>query len=277
MPLKRKASSSVLFGRLQKLKHVSVVVLAALVLLVYFMNSDSSFGKGGKAVLSDYTYRLANYVDSALSGVDSALSWVYRLFKSRELESLQNENERLKYQLAKIQADIVELAELRTIAKFQREESDFIASGRVSRSDINSEYYSIIFPAGSENGITENCYVLDKSGYLVGKVVEVYSKSSIIEPINSPSAKTPVFLVSSKQNAVVEGEVLTHAKLGFFYLADSASFVEGEAVVTSQHGAIFPFGIPVGEVVSGSGMPSVKVSAPPLSTEYVEIYCLKSR
>lgn len=277
MPLKRKTRNSNLLSLVLRFRYISLVLLVILVCAVYFINDDRPISQQSKNIFKESVIEVVDLVSRVFPDLNNLAQWGKSVFESKELEALREENAKLEFRILQVQADLAELAELRRVEKFQSEASEFIASGRIARSNINTEYYTLIFPAGIKAGINDTCYALDRYGYLVGKVVEVYDNYSVIEPINSPRAKTPVFLTGSNQNAIIEGEALSHSKLSFFYLADRSKLLDGEVVVTSQHGVIFPYGIPLGVLNIESSTPIVRISAPPLQTEYVEIHRLKAR
>ncbi len=153
--------------------------------------------------------------------------------KVRELESLGQENERLRQLLD---------------FKESMAERDTVGCEVIAK-DPGNWFYSFIIDKGSEDGISVNDTVISGAG-LVGHVAEVglgWSKVLSIIDVNSSVGA----LISRTQDfAIVDGDLslADKGKCKLSYVTNDTSLVAGDTVVTSGLGGIYPEGLLIGTV-----------------------------
>jgi rod shape-determining protein MreC len=123
--------------------------------------------------------------------------------------------------------------------------------------------------AGSDKGVTEGNPVLSEHG-LVGRVVGVTDHVSRIMLLTDAESRTPVILVRTNGRAILSGDGGGTPKLDFIRSALSPK--EGDRVLTSGDGGVFPRGLPVGTVVRGiDGGWRVALDSDAAPFDYVQI------
>jgi rod shape-determining protein MreC len=128
---------------------------------------------------------------------------------------------------------------------------------------------SRIADAGADKGVTEGNPVLSEHG-LVGRVVGVTDHVSRIMLLTDAESRTPVILVRTNGRAILSGDGGGTPKLDFIRSALAPK--EGDRVLTSGDGGVFPRGLPVGTVVRGiDGGWRVALDSDAAPFDYVQI------
>ncbi|WP_300375972.1 rod shape-determining protein MreC [Henriciella sp.] len=109
---------------------------------------------------------------------------------------------------------------------------------------------AILVNAGALQGVEEGAYAENEGG-LVGRVVQLGERSSRVLLVTDFNSRVPVVGEASGMRAIVYGD---RDDLGTLTdMPEKGSFIEGERVLTSGDGGVFPRGIVVGEIVERSG------------------------
>ena len=137
-------------------------------------------------------------------------------------------------------------------------------------SDLGGPYvHSALIGGGSDNGIQKDQAVLNEAG-LAGRVVDVGKTSARVLLLTDINSRVPVIAERAHEKGIATGA--GNEFLNLSYLASSSAIEEGERLVTSGDGGIFPPGIPVGVVTSiEKGVVKVQPFVDPAKIEYVNI------
>ncbi|MEE9555109.1 MAG: rod shape-determining protein MreC [candidate division Zixibacteria bacterium] len=109
-----------------------------------------------------------------------------------------------------------------------------------------STFKSVLIDAGRSRGVAKNMPVISPSG-IIGKTIATDNKASTVQLLLDPSCKVAARIQRSRAMGIVEytgGEYLTLSRVP----ADQ-DVVEGDAVISSGLGGIFPQGLFVGTVI----------------------------
>lgn len=122
--------------------------------------------------------------------------------------------------------------------------------------------------AGKERGIKAGNPAMSEAG-LVGRVVGVTTGASRILLLTDIASRTPVMIDRTNARAILTGDGGPNPKLD--YLRGKDPVREGDRVVTSGDGGIFPRGLPVGVAVKGlDGRWRVVLSSDRAPIDYVQ-------
>jgi len=102
--------------------------------------------------------------------------------------------------------------------------------------------------AGSEKGIKPGNPVMSENG-LVGRVVGVTQGVSRVLLLTDAASRTPVMIDRTNARAILTGDGGVNPKLE--YLRGQDPVKNGDRVLTSGDGGVFPRGLPVGVAVKG--------------------------
>lgn len=105
-----------------------------------------------------------------------------------------------------------------------------------------------LIDAGAKSGITIGNPVMSERG-LVGRVVGVTPNISRVLLLTDVASRTPVMIDRSNARAILSGDGGPNPKLD--YLRGRDPVKQGDRVLTSGDGGVFPRGLPVGTAVKG--------------------------
>ncbi|MFJ7737794.1 rod shape-determining protein MreC [Lysinibacillus sp. NPDC097287] len=216
----------------------------------------------------------ANYIAGIFNNIDSLLN-------------TYEENKRLKARLEEFAVVQTEALQLKSdIKKFEQIEKseDLKAFNPIQATVIarNPDQWEekIILDKGSSHGVTKNMAVMTASG-LIGKITLVTPFTSEVELLytNNPNYRVSAMVLGEKEAyGLIEGFDEERNELILKRIDSSLMVKEGEQVVSSGLGGIFPKGIPIGEITEISTddygltkMAYVKPSADFSILEYVMI------
>jgi rod shape-determining protein MreC len=148
--------------------------------------------------------------------------------QAREMEALRQENQRLREMLD---------------FKDTHSEFDLIGCSVVGKSPDNTSSIFII-NKGADNGIMRSMPVVTNNG-LVGQVIDAGSNWAKVLPLNDQRSSVSVMVNRTRDTGILKGDinfVLTGS------VSPEAAVVEGDDVVTSGMGGIYPKGLFVGKI-----------------------------
>ncbi|HWU51163.1 MAG TPA: rod shape-determining protein MreC [Asticcacaulis sp.] len=127
--------------------------------------------------------------------------------------------------------------------------------------------------AGSKDGIRFNNPVMTDQG-LVGRVVGVSGQVSRVLMVTDVTSHVPVMILRSDGRAMMSGDGGGYPKLEFVRGQDTVK--QGDQILSSGDGGIFPRGLPVGEAVKGvDGVWRVKLYANRAPIDFVKVLLYK--
>jgi len=118
-------------------------------------------------------------------------------------------------------------------------------TAKILSSPYDGLHHFFLIAAGSQDGLNKEQPVVVKEG-VVGRLEKVGSHVSRVLLLNDSSSRIPVVTSTSQQMAILAGEGTFLPAL--VYVGDVRKIQQGEQVVTSGMGGIFPAGLPIGIV-----------------------------
>ncbi|MGL4373794.1 MAG: rod shape-determining protein MreC, partial [Turicibacter sp.] len=109
----------------------------------------------------------------------------------------------------------------------------------------------IVINKGSSQGIKQDMAVLSKEGFLIGKVITVNEVSAKVKLIKNQDFGSKVSaLIDGKENSIgtVEGYDYKSDELVMTQVSKDVEVLEGDAVITSGLGGVYPKAILIGYV-----------------------------
>jgi rod shape-determining protein MreC len=165
------------------------------------------------------------------------------------------ENRRLKRrvrELEKLRAEVVALRDInQRYASLLRLRTDPPASMVAAKVVLDARGPSSttrLANAGVEQRIRPGHPVMSEHG-LVGRVAGVTRGASRVLLLIDPASRTPVLIDRTNARAILTGDGGPNPRLEF--LRGAAPAREGDAILTSGDGGVFPRGLPIGVVVKG--------------------------
>lgn len=186
-----------------------------------------------------------------------------------ENKNLREENARLRQWYRTAQLLQSQNRNLQNLLHLQLEPHHSFITARVIADSGNAYVKSLLVLAGRDQGVDKGQAVLAGEG-VIGRVTEAGRRSARILLLNDINSRIPVFVEGKNYRAIMAGQntdmpVLEH-------LPPEGELEDGMRVVTSGHGGIFPYGLPVGKLVQASeGQWSVKPFAEVNRVQFVRI------
>lgn len=223
----------------KKQKTFLIFILTIIIVIGFYRNSSKDFFY---SISSPFQARLWNYGQHISSFIQSFL---YKTSLEKENQKLREENQKLLYE--------------NLLLKKLQEENEILK--KAIDADLNKEFKlqlasvvgknlfqdNILINSGIKDDLDLDLPVITENKVLVGKINKVYKNFSKVELV---SAKNFSFDVKNK-----EGTIYGRAKgNGNFQvtierLPANVNIKEGEIIVTSGQGEIFPEGLLVGKII----------------------------
>lgn len=205
----------------------------------------------------------ANFVQERIAAVQMILS------VRENNQQLAAENARLLewYQTAN-RLDSENKA-LRELLHMKDDDAMAFQSGQII-SDAKTQYsQTILVKLGQKDGIEKGQGVLTYEG-LIGRVIEAGQTTARVLLMNDINSRIPVTVEGTQDRAILAGRnggdpVLDH-------LPEDHGIIAGQKIVTSGHGGVFPYGVPVGETyLTDTNEIAVRPYANPNRSSHVQV------
>jgi len=242
-----------------------LVLICVLSITLMALDQRNQHLEDVRRVLSAVTYPIRALIDApfALS------SWVSESFSTRS--SMRQDNADLKQRIAIQNARLqtlaaleAENARLRSLLDSTAKVGDRVLIAEIMSVDMDPFRHRIVVNKGSRENVYVGQAIIDAEG-IVGQVTrdQVFSAEAIL--ITDVDHALPVEVVRNRLRSIAVGTG-QFDQLSLPFLPRNADVVEGDLLVTSGLGGVFPAGYPVGtvrSVNSETGEPFLKIAAEP--------------
>lgn len=202
-----------------------------------------------QVIASPFEYGASNIVGSLASGIhiiDVSL-------KNRiEWEALEKENATLQSKSVDYDELVAENERLRKLLDFRTSHPQYkTLAGSVISRDYGTWSNTMIIDVGSGEGVAKDMPVITPNG-VVGFISDVYPHSARVQLLTDPRTSIGAIVQrpESRVSSVVRGNGNVPTEPQFVNIAKDADILEGDTLVTSGFGAIYPKGLPLGTIVS---------------------------
>lgn len=231
------------------------------------MTTDHRFGhlEAMRSTISVLVYPLQYAVHLPAAGAD----WAAGAFTSRqalqeENAELRTQNQLLRVQLQKFVSVEAENMRLRSLLKSSQKAGERVLVAELLSVDMDPFSHRLVLNKGSMDEAYPGQPMIDAEG-VMGQLVHVGPMSSTAMLITDPNHALPVESQRNGLRAVAVGTGTPH-QLELLHIPTNADVREGDVLLTSGLGGIFPTGYPAVRVVSVNidpGMPFARVIAEP--------------
>ena len=207
---------------------------------------------------------LAKSVSTVAAPFEKAISWVGSQLRyvtsniweiatvHEQNKMLRNEVDQLRIQNLQASEYAAENARLRALLGYKQAAMQFdLVAARVIGREADSWSHMIVIDRGTADGVKENMAVVTEKG-LVGHVIEAGPNYAKVQLILDPrsSVGTLVQRAESRVVGIVEGDPANPMMPRMINVPKNADIEEGDIIVTSGFGGMYPKGLVVGLVSS---------------------------
>lgn len=242
-------------------RQLAPLFLFVLALGLFFYSSvNPAAMEGAKARSSDIVAPILMTVNMPVQAAANYIRGV------TGLAALQAENVRLAQENARLrewyQAALLlqqENDRLQKMLNVPQGPSKNYITARVVADSGHAYAKSLLIMAGASNGVEKGQAVMTPNG-LLGRIVENGQSSARVLLLNDMNSRVPVLVQGLEVKAIMAGSNGLMPRLE--HVAPGAELTEGLPVITSGHGGVLPYGLPVGVLSKDKqGRWGVKLSA----------------
>lgn len=244
---------------------IVLLIISILVLTFYFREGDDGILHKTQLAAIEFIAPLQKGVLVITSPFKKAYLYV------ANFGTVYNQNDKLRKEVKDLRQAILTLKtqeeenkRLRKLLAFQSKNEYKTTTTQVIGKSATNWRYVIVIDKGSRQGVKKDMPVIVSDG-LVGQVTEVSANASLVKLLIDPRSGVGAQLLESRETGIIEGTV--GGKLILSYISRDTKIKEGDAVMTSGLGGVFPKGIYIGRVEeinqkSYSLYKEIKVSSP---------------
>ncbi len=223
----------------------TALLFSGLVILTSTHENRRDLGFLDKLAL-DVTGFFASLLTGAGQGISGLwFDYVYLIGVRAENETLKAEVDRMRLERAALEEAVLESDRLRKALGF-RERTGFTAvPASVIGADVSGWFRTITIDRGSADGIERGMAVVSPDG-VVGRTHEVASRTTKVLLLTDSNSAVDSILQRTRGRGVVHGRVTPVLEMRYVHRTEEV--VEGDVVLTSGVGGIFPKGLPIGVV-----------------------------
>jgi rod shape-determining protein MreC len=252
---------------------VAIIVLSVIFLGIIIYTTNN----GQKGVVSSGVATVTNPLQKVIFKVNNSLKNTVSFFLNfsevkEENKALTNENIELQNKLLEYDKLKEENDRLREVLNFKNSKDNYSYMG-AEIIGYSGESFSkgYIIDRGENDGLTKDMIVISNKG-LVGKITSTGSNWAIVESLISENISVAIMVNSTRETTGIltgyktnNNEYLTEVT----NLPINSAIKEGDVIVTSGLGQIYPKEIRIGEVISVE-TDEVKVEKTAIVKPYVD-------
>ena len=246
---------------------VALLIVSLILVFVYTREADSGPLHNAQGAVSGAATPFKFIGGAAGSAVSHAGDSIEDMVTDESsYNALIEQNNALRAQVAQLEESRLEAERLQGLLNVKETYSLDLVTGKVidRKSDAWNQVISVNI--GSNDGVELGLAVIGSTG-LIGQVIAVTPSSCDVRLLTDPKSGVAVLIQSNREQGIVRGSLE-----GLLYLENvdpSLSVAQGDVIMTSGMGGLYPKGIVIGTVAnieSSSGTTDRKIIVTPLSS-----------
>lgn len=225
---------------------ITIVILILVVVLSNLPADKSYFFSNGVNRLFLPIQNGLIFIMDKISGKDQELS---------DIDKLKEENQKLKEENTKLKEDVRELEiiseennSLKEYMGLKEKYPDYeTVSAKILEKSFSNYEKIVVIDAGTKDGINVNMAVISTQG-LVGHVISVTETSAKVQTIVDTASTVSSKLSSSNDAILLKGTISSTNTVKATSIPVNTTILQGDNIITSGMGGIYPKGILVGTV-----------------------------
>lgn len=227
---------------------ITVIILIIVVILSNISTGNLSFMQSAVGTLVTPIQNGIIFLKNKITGNEQELNDIATL--KAENDKLREENSKLQEQVRELEILKSENNTLKEYVNLKDKYSNYTTvPAYVIQRSISNYDKIIVINVGSDDGIEVNMPVISESG-LVGHVISVTSNTAKVQTIIDTASSVSANISNVQESVVLRGTLNSTNTLKATYIPTDSTILQGDAVVTSGLGGIYPKGILIGNVKS---------------------------
>lgn len=187
------------------------------------------------------------YAGSAVAAPFNALGNVFANLTASQktLSELQAENEELTARVAELAEAEKTASRLEGLLDLQSTYSLESTAARIIGESGDAWSRTVTINKGSSDGLAINMPVCNSSG-VIGQIIEVSANTATVRLISDENSGVSAMVQSTRAQGIVQGQ--PDGTIRLEYVSVSADVAEGDIIVTSGIGGVYPKGLPLGNI-----------------------------
>lgn len=225
---------------------IVLCVISILLLTFYIREGESGPIHGVRSVVTTITSPV-RYAGSVVASPFNALGNVFsNLTASHEtLSDLKAQNEELTAQVAELSEAQETASRLESLLGLQSTYNLESTAARIIGESSDAWSRTVTIDKGSADGFAINMPVCNSAG-VIGQIIEVSSNTSTVRLITDENSGVSAMVQSTRAQGILQGQ--PDGTLRLEYVTTDADVQEGDIIVTSGIGGVYPKGLPLGTV-----------------------------
>ena len=221
-----------------------IITIIVLIVVVVLSNMGTNQMQNMQTVISKLFMPFQNgyiYIKNKITGDEQQIS---------DIEGLKNENSALREENSKLKEQVRELeilkSENNTLKEYVNLKNKYADYATVPANVIERSYSNydkiVVINVGTNDGIKENMPVISESG-LVGRILSVTNTTSKVQTIIDTASTVSATISTASESILLKGTLSEINNLKATSIPVETSILQGDQVITSGFGGIFPKGI----------------------------------
>ena len=225
---------------------IVLCVISILLLTFYIREGESGPIHGVRSVVTTITSPV-RYAGSVVASPFNALGNVFsNLTASQEtLSDLKAQNEELTAQVAELSEAQETASRLESLLGLQSTYNLESTAARIIGESSDAWSRTVTIDKGSSDGFAINMPVCNSAG-VIGQIIEVSANTSTVRLITDKNSGVSAMVQSTRAQGILQGQ--PDGTLRLEYVTTDADVKEGDIIVTSGIGGVYPKGLPLGTV-----------------------------
>ena len=225
---------------------IVLCVISILLLTFYIREGESGPIHGVRSVVTTITSPV-RYAGSVVASPFNALGNVFsNLTASQEtLSDLKAQNEELTAQVAELSEAQETASRLESLLGLQSTYNLESTAARIIGESSDTWSRTVTIDKGSADGFAINMPVCNSAG-VIGQIIEVSANTSTVRLITDENSGVSAMVQSTRAQGILQGQ--PDGTLRLEYVTTDADVQEGDIIVTSGIGGVYPKGLPLGTV-----------------------------
>lgn len=223
-------------------------IVSVLLLTFYIREGDTGpihAMRAGVATITSPVRSLGSVIASPFNGLGNIFA---NLTASQDtLDELREQNKELTAQVAELSEAQETATRLEGLLELKSTYNLQSTAARIVGSSTDAWSRTVTIDKGSLDGLAINMPVTDSSG-VIGQIIEVAPTSAVVRLITDEASGVSAMVQSTRAQGILQGQ--PDGTLRLEYVSVDADVKEGDIIVTSGIGGIYPKGLPLGTVAS---------------------------